>query len=170
MKKIEEFYCIQTNDAHSSVENQIRGFCTIKQELIRPEIFIDNYSLYENAKKQRSKLLTFNPSGNLKLNFTEEELVYLSNIFSFEIIKRESSGYKLAKISNDDRFSIVYLSWVLSHLEKEYIIIKSKRWQFDYQPRGAGEDARGEDVTYIHGIWENPELPENIMKKIKGEF
>ncbi|MCJ1807269.1 MULTISPECIES: hypothetical protein [Flavobacterium] len=169
MKKIEEFYCIQTNDAHSSVENQIRGFCTIKQELFRPQIFIDNHSLFDNLNGQRSRPLIFYPDFNFKLYFTESELSYLSKIFDFEILEKEN-GHKVAKILNDERFSNVDLVWLSTKFQKEYIIIESKRWQFDYQPRGAGEDARGEDVTYIHGIWENPELPENIMKKIKGEF
>ncbi|MFK7061503.1 hypothetical protein V3Q90_15400 [Flavobacterium oreochromis] len=167
MKKIKEFYCIQTNDAHSSMENEIKGVCKVKQELFRPQIFIDDYSLFENTNNQRSKSLIVYP--NHKLSFTEEELLYLSEIFDFEI-KEDEIGHKSAKISDDTRYAIVDLVWLSTTFQKEYIIIDSKRWQFDYQPRSAGEDARGEDVTYIHGIWENPELPENIMKKIKGEF
>ncbi|MCY1465826.1 hypothetical protein D9M71_840240 [compost metagenome] len=51
--------------------------------------------------------------------------------------------------------------------EKEYLMIEFNRWQFDYQPRGAGEDSLGEDVTYILGIWESPLLTDEIIAKIK---
>ena len=145
------------------------GICSIKQELLRPEIFIEKNSLIKSITRGVCMGLTFNPHGHPKIEFTEQELDFFSKKFKFETVKRES-GFKLAKISNDPRFALVDLSWVVTNFEKEYIIIQSKRWQFDYQPRSAGEDQLGEDVTYIHGIWENPELPESIMKKIKGEF
>jgi hypothetical protein len=170
MKLIDKFYCIQKEILANGSENILsEGVCEIKQELILPEIFIDNHSLFKDAKKQTSKLLTFNPEGNFKLTFTEEELISLSKIFNFEIIQKES-GYKLARIVDNQKFTIPTITRILTQFEKEIVLIKSVRWQFDYQPRGAGEDARGEDVTYIYGIWENPELPESIMKKIKGEI
>lgn len=170
MKLIDKFYCIQKEIFANGIENIIsEGICEIKRELILPEIFIDDHSLFENAKRQNSKLLTFNPEGNFKLTFTEEELVYLSKVFNFEIIQKES-GYKLARITDNQKFTIPTITRILTQFEKEIVLIKTVRWQFDYQPRGASEDARGEDITYIHGIWENPELPESIIKKIKGEF
>lgn len=170
MKKIEEFYCVQKEISANGIEKILsEGICKIKQELILPEIFIDNHSLYKDAIKQNSKSLTYNPCGNLKLTFTEDELDCLSKVFNFEIIQEET-GYKLASIVKNKKFSTPIISEIITSLEKEIMLIYSVRWQFDYQPRGAGEDARGEDVTYIHGIWENPELPESIMKKIKGEY
>jgi hypothetical protein len=85
MKKIEEFYCIQTNDAHSSIENEIKGICKIRQELFRPQIFIGNHSLFDNTNNQRSKSLIIYPDINFKIYFTEQELLYLSDIFDFGI-------------------------------------------------------------------------------------
>ena len=170
MKKIDKFYCIQREVFADGSEKVIsEGQCEIEQELMRPEIFFEGESLIKCTARGVSMDLTFNPNSHPNLGFTDHELIFLSDTFDFNISERKT-GYKLAKISNDDRFSVVNLVWIATILKKEYIIIESKRWQFNFQPRGAGEDAMGEDVTYIHGIWEKPELPESIMKKIKGEY
>ncbi|MCC9019400.1 hypothetical protein [Flavobacterium lipolyticum] len=46
------------------------------------------------------------------------------------------------------------------------MMIEFNRWSSEAHPRNAGEDSLGEDVTYIHGIWETPLLTDEIIAKI----
>jgi len=170
MESINEFYCVQKEVFGNGSEKIIsKGTCKVKQELIRPDIFINDYSLFSNIKNGFKFRLSYNPNGNYKVGFSEKELIDLSEIFEFEI-KTKKSGYKFAEIIDDKKYTTVELSWCLTNSGKEIVIISSKRWQFDNQPRSAGEDQLGEDIIYIHGIWENPDLPESIINKIKALF
>lgn len=148
-------------------KNLYKGICKIQTELIRPVIYIDNIPIFENAII-KGKYLYSNNYAVRKDAFTVEELRFLADKFGFEIIKKSNDAKILqAKINDNPKYSTPMLIWVYNTvLQKKYILIEAYRWQFDYQPRSAGEDQLGEDITYIHGIWENADLPQNILDKL----
>lgn len=170
MKVIKEFFCIQKEILGNGNENKVsEGVCHIKKELLRPDIYINGYSLFDNIDKNISFLLSSHPNRNSNIGFSEKEFIYLSELLKFDV-KLKNNGGKYAMIIEDERYSSVELDWYLTKQSKEIIIIFSKRWQFENQPRSIVEDQLGEDITYIHGIWENPILPESIKNKIKAFF
>lgn len=169
MNLIEKFECEQ-REIYGDGSQKIlyKGICKIQTELIRPVIFIDNIPILENAII-KGKYLYSNSYAVRMDTFKAEELYFLANMFGFEVIKKSNDAKILqAKITDNPKYSTPILIWVYNtFLQKEYTLIEAYRWQFDYQPRGAGEDQLGEDITYIHGIWENVDLPQNILDKLK---
>lgn len=171
MNLIEKFECEQ-KEIYGNGNQKIlyKGICKIQTELIRPVIYIDNVPIIENAII-KGKFLYSNSYVTRKDVFTVEELYFLADKFTFEVIEKSGDAKILqAKITDNPKYSTPMLLWIYNPiLEKEYMIIEASRWQFDYQPRSAGEDQLGEDITYIHGIWENVDLPQDILNKIKNE-
>lgn len=147
------------------------GQTTTKKELIRPFIKFKN----TNGNYVKDWDNQFSRSGFLKVNpfaskFSHHDLVFLAKTYDFKVVQHKKykevyTGYITAKdILKEELGEYIYI-------EEEgvnYLMLFFKRWQFSNQPRSAGEDAMGEDVTYIHGIWENPDLPPEIIKKIKS--
>lgn len=158
MALIEQFYCIQKEVYGDGSEKIIsEGICEIKKELIRPLIKYKNF----NAKH----FIYLNES-----NFTKDELLDLSLFLKLPISNSERNPNRVFISHNLENALYDRISRCVYYKNKQgdmLLIITSNRWQFDNQPRNAAEDYLGEDVTYIHGIWENPDLPENIIKKIK---
>lgn len=160
MKLIENFYCIQSEIFGDGSTNNTEGISSIKTELIRPSIKISNIESAE--KKTYTKRLVADDT------FTINELLFLSKTYGFEIEEHSRyegyyvSALKIHKLYNSPGDIILIESG-----DKEYLMIEFRRWQYEYQPRGAGEDSLGEDVTYILGIWESPLLTDEIIAKIK---
>ncbi|MDY0986519.1 hypothetical protein SOM12_03775 [Flavobacterium sp. CFBP9031] len=162
MKLIENFYCIQS----VNFENDIEGISSIKTELIRPSIKILEVEYSE--KKNYRKRLVGDLSGDSHEYFSLEELLFLSKTYGFEIEESiYSKGYYYSVLKIHKLYDVPGYITLMELDEKEYLMIEFNRWQFDYQPRGAGEDSLGEDVTYILGIWESPLLTDEIIAKIK---
>lgn len=166
MRIIEEFYCIQNEIQGNGNEKLLsEGICKIKTELIRPEIF-----LLLNGDKIKIKYNTYEV---LKENpFSRDELMFFEKLYN---VKLSTNKIYPSRLTSDNSFinelydspaNIILFEDIKSN--KSYLIIEFRRWQFDYQPRGAGEDSLGEDITYIHGIWENPLLTDELIAKIKN--
>lgn len=167
MKLIENFYCIQTEIFGGGTKKNIEGINSIKTELMRPSIKILDVEYSE--KKTYTKRLVAEPSTASNEHFTLEELLFLSKTYGFEI---EESLYYKGYYDSILKIHKLYKSpgdITLIELDgQEYLIIEFHRWQFEYQPRGAGEDSLGEDITYILGIWKSPLLTDEIVSKIKN--
>lgn len=165
MRLIEEFYCTENEILGNGNEKLLSaGICKIKTELIRPEIF-----LLLNGNK-----IKFNYNFNVALNenlFSQEELFFFEKTYNIKLIPNKIYPSKLTTDNSfinklyDTPATITLFENAESN--KNYLLIEFRRWQYDYQPRGAGEDSLGEDVTYIHGIWENPLITDEIFSKIK---
>lgn len=166
MRLIEDFYGIENEiQGNGNVKLLSEGICKIKTELIRPEIF-----LLLNGNK-----IKFNYNFNVVVNenlFSQEELFFFEKTYNLKLI---SNKIYPSKLTTDNSFinklyDIPVTIALFENVEsnKNYLLIEFRRWQYDYQPRGAGEDSLGEDVTYIHGIWEDPLLTNEILAKIKG--
>ncbi|MCR4030167.1 MULTISPECIES: hypothetical protein [Flavobacterium] len=162
MKLIENFYCIQS----VNFEDDTEGINSIKTELIRPSIRILDVEYSE--KKTFTKQLVANSSTVSNGDFTPEELLFLSKTYGFEIEEHAiHKGYYLSVLKIHKLYDCPGYITLMELDGKEYLRIDFLRWQFDCQPRGAGEDMLGEDVTYILGIWESPLLTDEIVAKIK---
>lgn len=166
MRLIEDFYGIESEiQGNGNLKLLSEGVYKIKTELIRPEIF-----LLLNGNK-----IKFNYNFNVVLNenlFSQEELFFFEKTYNVKLI---SNKIYPSKLTTDNSFinKLYDTPATISLFEnaesnKNYLLIEFRRWQYDYQPRGAGEDSLGEDVTYINGIWEDPLLTNEIMAKIKG--
>lgn len=173
MKRIDKFYCIQTEVFGNGTEKINKGIVSIQTELLRPTIQIldKDGSILSTERKTYSTKLISNPYVSSDESLSVKELLFLSDTYGFEI--EEHAIYK-------DHFSSILKINKLYHTaaeiilieqqEKEYLMIEFKRWQHEYQPRGAGEDSLGEDISYIHGIWEDPFLTDEIVAKIKNSY
>ncbi|MFD2939042.1 hypothetical protein [Flavobacterium notoginsengisoli] len=166
MELIEEFYCIEREIQGNGNELILsEGINKIKTELIRPEIF-----LLINGNKIKFKY-SFNKA--LKENpFSQEELFFFEKHYGVKLISNTIYTYRF--ITDNSAVNKLYdlpanvALFEDNESNKNYLLIEFRRWQYDYQPRGAGEDSLGEDVTYIYGIWENPFLTDDIIAKIKS--
>lgn len=165
MRVIEDFYGIENEiQGNGNVKLLSEGICKIKTELIRPEIF-----LLLNGNK-----IKFNYNFNVVVNenlFSQKELFFFEKTYNVKLI---SNKINASKLTTDNSFinKLYDIPATIALFENEksnktYLLIEFRRWQYDYQPRGAGEDSLGEDVTYIHGIWEDPLLTNEIIAKIK---
>ncbi|SNR56411.1 hypothetical protein [Flavobacterium sp. ov086] len=169
MKLIEQFYCIQTEIFGNGSEKINNSIASIKTELIRPVIkFLDES---ENStspeRKTYRKQITAKPSEDDYFNISE--LLFLSKTYGFEIEEHAIyKGYYTSVLKINKLYDCPGEITLIEQEGKEYMMIEFKRWQFEYQPRGAGEDFFGEDVTYVLGIWENPLLTDKIIAKIKN--
>jgi hypothetical protein len=166
MRLIEDFYCIENEiQGNGNVKLLSEGVCKIKTELIRPEIF-----LLLNGNKIKFKY-NFNVALN-ENSFSQEELFFFEKTYNVKLVSHKVYP---SRLTTDNSFinKLYDVSATIALFEdpesnKNYLLIEFRRWQYDYQPRGAGEDSLGEDVTYIHGIWEDPLLTDEIMIKIKA--
>ncbi|WDF65033.1 hypothetical protein [Flavobacterium sp. KACC 22763] len=166
MKLIENFYCIQTEIYGNGTEKLLsEGICKIKTELIRPEIFL---LLKENKVKVK-----YNFYQRLKENqFSKEEMLFFEKHYDVKLAQNQISPDKLVSDNSflnklyDTAANVVYFEDTESN--QKFLLIEFRRWQYNYQPRGAGEDMLGEDITYILGIWESPLLTDEIVSKIKA--
>ncbi len=167
MKLIENFYCIQTEISGSGSETIFEGISSIKTELTRPSIKLLDVKYTE--QKIYSKKIVSESSTTSDEYFTLDELLFLSRTYGFEI--EENIYYKGCYQSVLKIHKLYDAPGYMTLMEldgKEYLKIEFFRWQFEYQPRGAGEDMLGEDITYILGIWESPLLTDEIVAKIKN--
>ncbi|MBS7233017.1 hypothetical protein KHA90_18505 [Flavobacterium psychroterrae] len=171
MKLIEKFYCIQTEIFGNGTKNSNGSIVSIKTELLRPSIKIlnTNGSINLSESKVYRKRLLSNPYTDSNETFTINELLFLSKTYEFEIEEHfEYKGYftsvlKIHKLYNTSG------NIILTEQDgKEYLMIQFTRWQSESQPRSAGEDSLGEDITYVHGIWESPLLTDEIIAKFLG--
>jgi hypothetical protein len=173
MKLIERFFCVQTEIFGNGSEKTEEGVVSIKTELMRPSIKLmdsnGDVMPSENRVVYRKRLIV-NPFVDNGEYFNKEELLFLSKIYEFDI--KEDPTYK-GYFSSVLNINTLYKSSadiiLIEDGRNEYLIIEFNRWSLECQPRGAGEDSLGEDITYIHGIWENPLLTDEIIAKIKNK-
>lgn len=173
MRLIEKFYCIQTEKHGDGSEKVItKGITQIKQELIRPSIrFINSNEdiICSENKAIYMKKLIVNPYVQTNECFNKEELSFLSKTYQFDIQENlEYEGYFTSTMKGNPLYKRAANILLIEDNKKEYLIIEFNRWKDEDQPRSAGEDQLGEDVTYIFGIWENPLLTDEIIAKIKN--
>lgn len=162
MKLIENFHCIQSVNFADDIE----GICSIKTELVRPSIKLLDVEYSE--KKTYTKNLVAKSCPVYDEDFTLDELLFLSRTYGFEIEEDDNlKGYYRSILKIHQLYDCPGYITLMELDEKEYLKIEFLRWQFDCQPRGAGEDMLGEDITYILGIWESPLLTDEIIAKIK---
>lgn len=174
MKLIEKFYCIQTEKYGDGSEKVIaEGIAQIKQELIRPSIqFINSNGdiISSESRVTHVKRLIANPYVKTNEYFSKEELLFLSKTYQFEVQESpEYEGYFTSIMKSNPLYKSSANIILIEENKKEYLIIEYNRWKLEDQPRSAGEDQLGEDVTYILGIWENPLLTDEIIAKIKNK-
>jgi len=157
MALIEQFYCTQKEVYGDGSEKIIsEGICKINKELIRPSIIYKDFNV--------KHFIYLNES-----NFTKDELLELSLFLNLPISNSKRNPNRIFishNLKNSMYDKISRCIYYKNNQEDILLVITSNRWQFDNQPRNAAEDQLGEDVTYIHGIWENPDLSVNIIKKI----
>jgi len=168
MKLIENFYCTQTEIFGGAGGQKIifEGISSIKTELIRPSIKILDVEYSE--KKTYTKNLVAKSSVASDEYFTLDELLFLSKTYGFEIEEDDNlKGYYKSVLKIHKLYDCPGYITLMELDDKEYLRIEFLRWQFDCQPRGAGEDMLGEDITYILGIWESPLLTHEIAAKLK---
>lgn len=163
MKLIENFYCIQSVNFADDTE----GISSIKTELVRPSIKLLDVEYSE--KKTSTKNLVAKSCGASDEDFTLDELLFLSKTYGFEIEEDDNlKGYYKSVLKIHKLYDCPGYITLMELDGKKYLRIEFLRWQFDCQPRGAGEDMLGEDITYILGIWESPLLTDQIVAKIKA--
>ncbi|WP_433829524.1 hypothetical protein [Flavobacterium anhuiense] len=168
MKLIENFHCIQTEISGGGSKTIFEGISSIKTELVRPSIKLLNVE-YSEGKTYRKRLIA-NPFIPHNESFTADELSFLSKTYGFEIEEDSiHKGYFNSVLKINKLYKGSAEITLMEIDGKEYLKIEFFRWQFEYQPRGAGEDMLDEDVTYILGIWESPLLTDEIVAKIKND-
>jgi hypothetical protein len=167
MNLIKTFKCTQTEITFTGPIIVAEGLVKIREELVRPQITFEDsdgekINLNSNEVKLYKTKLEEEP-------FDKEEVIFLAKKFDFKTKNHERHSQYLT--STLDYLNKLYdcagIITLIEYKNKEYIMITFERWQFEYQPRGAAEDMHGEDITYVHGIWENPLLTDEIIKKIK---
>lgn len=145
----------------------------INRELERPFIQFKNHNQqivklwYDNQKVYKVKDLSVNPYSKWVNHFSYEELNFLAETFNFKVIKYQDYNDVFDGYIDNLKFTQSGQLIYIEEFGSSYLIIEFKRWQYD-RPRSAGEDAMGEDMTYIHGVWENPELPQDVLDRIKN--
>lgn len=145
----------------------------INEELERPFIQFENSNQqsvklwFDNQKVYKIKDLSVNPYSKWVNHFSYEELNFLAKKFNFSLTKYEDYNDIFDGVISNSKFTQPGQLIYIEEFGSTYLIIEFKRWQYD-RPRSAGEDAMGEDITYIHGIWENPKLPKEVIDRIKN--
>ncbi len=169
MKLIDQFYCIQTERYGDGSEKIVEeGIVSVKQELKRPLIsIIDKNDVSGNARIF-SKRLIANPYTDTDESFTKEEFLFLSETYKFDIAEHDRyEGYLTSVLKIHPLYKSSADIILIEEDDKEYLRIEFNRWEFEYQPRSAGEDSLGENITYVLGFWENPLLTDEIIAKLK---
>lgn len=172
MKLIDQFYCIQTERYGDGSEKIVeKGIVSVKQELKRPMIRLNGKCDSIATNKTRNfyrKTLRANPKANSNESFTKEEFLFLSETYKFEIAEHDMfEGYLTSVLKIHPLYTSSADIIFIEEDDKEYLRIEFNRWEFEYQPRSAGEDSLGENITYVLGFWENPLLTDEIIAKLK---
>ncbi|XRE44527.1 hypothetical protein ACIVBQ_002731 [Tenacibaculum discolor] len=167
---IKEFEYEHNNIESNSNQKGISYKTQIQEEIKRPLIKFFN---------SQGKIIDITDWKNFNIHesylkepfFSKDELKFLAEMYSFQLIKEKNYKKKEVLVSTNKQKNVLYKSAakiiLIEDSTKEYLVIEFNRWQYDYQPRSAGEDQLGEDITYIHGIWEQPLLTDEIIEKIK---
>ena len=166
---VNNFKCMEVEAFGDGTKLETEGVKHIRQELVRPQKIRFKNSLGENIE------LDTLTSWSKQLNsyyFSRKELEFLSEKYNIKLIENVNYRDELVLTSTNKSKHELYDSSAKIKLfelnTKEYLMIYFKRWQSEVQPRGAGEDTLGEDITYIQGIWEDPLLTDEIITKIKS--
>ncbi|PIF34226.1 hypothetical protein CLU81_4863 [Flavobacterium sp. 9] len=172
MKLIDQFYCIQTERFGDGSEKIVEeGIVSVKQELKRPLIRLigENSDITTNKnRKLFVKTLRANPDPYSNESFTKEEFLFLSETYKFDIVEHDMyEGYLTSVLKIHPLYTSSADIIFIEEDDKEYLRIEFNRWEFEYQPRSAGEDSLGENITYVLGFWENPLLTDEIIAKLK---
>jgi|GEM_PF-2625354 len=172
MKLIDQFYCIQTErfgDGSKKIVDE--GIVSVKQELKRPMIRLIGENGGITTNKNRNvfvKTLRANPDAYSNESFTKEEFLFLSETYKFDIAEDSMyEGYLTSVLKIHPLYTSSADIIFIEEDDKEYLRIEFNRWEFEYQPRSAGEDSLGENITYVLGFWENPLLTDEIIAKLK---
>jgi hypothetical protein len=165
MKLIDTFECTQIEKYGDGSEKIIaKGVFKIKEELQRPSIhFVNSQGIIVNSNNKYINRLEEDPFTKGEMFFFEKNYgVFLRNHL-------RSAKYLTSSLNNIHPLYKSSADIILIEDDgKEYLIIEFNRWSTERQPRSAGEDQLGEDITYILGIWENPLLTDEIIAKIKN--
>ncbi|RKR05732.1 hypothetical protein C8C83_5082 [Flavobacterium sp. 90] len=170
MRLIDKFYCIQSERyGDGSTKIIAEEIVSVKQELKRPMISLigkgDGITSHKNRRFFR-KTLSANP--NSYESFSEKELLFLSEIYKFDVAEHDIyKGYFSSVLKIHPLYQSPADLIFIEEDEKKYLRIEFHRWELENQPRSAGEDSLGENITYVLGFWENPLLTDEIIAKIK---
>jgi hypothetical protein len=172
MKLINQFYCIQRERFGDGSEKIVEeGIVSVKQELKRPMIRLIGENGGITTNKNRNvfvKTLRANPNTNSNESFTKEEFLFLSETYKFDIAEHDRyEGYLTSVLKIHPLYTSSADIIFIEEDDKEYLRIEFNRWEFEYQPRSAGEDSLGENITYVLGFWEDPLLTDEIIAKLK---
>lgn len=169
MKLIDQFYCIQTERYGDGSEKIVEeGIVSVKQDLKRPLISIIGKNDVRVNRRVFSKRLIANPYTNANESFTKEEFLFLSETYKFDIAEHDRyEGYLTSVLKIHPLYTSSADIILIEENDKEYLRIEFNRWEFENQPRSAGEDSLGENITYVLGFWENPLLTDEIIAKLK---
>lgn len=169
MKPIDQFYCIQTERYGDGSEKIVEeGIVSVKQELKRPLIRLNDSIATHKNRKVFVKTLRANPDAYSNESFTKEEFLFLSETYKFEIAEHDMyEGYLTSILKIHPLYTSSADIIFIEEDDKEYLRIEFNRWEFECQPRSAGEDSFGENITYVLGFWENPLLTDEIIAKLK---
>ncbi|MCV6631541.1 MAG: hypothetical protein OIF50_16955 [Flavobacteriaceae bacterium] len=166
MKEIKKIYVTEFKVDASGVNEIGSSWATTGREFERPSITFYNSS---NARVDLKNFLNQSMDLN-EFYFSREELFFLMKTYLFEI--EEYVNYKNESMltSTNKKINDLYRgSGKLLYFKKggfDFLVIFFKRWQLEIQPRGAGEDQYGEDIFFVHGIWEGPILEEEMRRKL----
>lgn len=173
MRLIDKFFCIQTEIFGDGSQKSTEGVSSIRTELTRPSIRLlnsDGSSIASPYRIIHRKKLVVNPFVDSNEYFNKVDFLFLSKTFGFEIEEHPiHKGYFLSVLKINALYTTPGEIILIEEEGRSYILIEFTRWSSVNKPRGAGEDSLGEDITYVHGIWENSLLTEEIISKIKGE-
>ena len=189
MRKIEKYYTTQWEFSASDKKIIRKGDCSVGEEVFRPDeiriitskevkihiclsIYGNKPNVYPENYQVFIKELNYNSKyENLPGELNQNEFTFLKDQYDF-YVKEEKSNEKILFADNSKVNPLYSSSGYLVYIEgkngEELLLIYFNRWQSEVQPRGAGEDQLGEDVTYIQGIWEDPLLTDEIIAKIKS--
>ena len=190
MKLIQRYHTTQWEYTATDEKSISSGVFALKEELSRPDsitigsakhkqveiclsIYGNKPNVYPSNFKAYIKQITYNTKNeDLSNEFTEKEFSFLQNTYNF-CIKENNRNTEIIQANNSHINTLYDLAGYFVFIEsaegEEFALIYFNRWATAIQPRGAAEDQLGEDVTFIHGIWENPLLTDEVIEKIKGQ-
>lgn len=183
MKIIEKFTFSKFNLISKLMEYQ--GESTIRKEIETPIIkFVDNegnivnienysYPTSISPKQSYDGIIYSNNHYNI-LKFNSMEVDFLTNNYNLKYVDTDLYTGFLPNTSNylcDEDLLVdneVYLIFELlvDLTGREYLILTFERYSKNYSRRM--RDQNSPNLHYIHGIWEDPLLTDDIIYKIKG--
>lgn len=159
---------------------------SIKNELERPVIKFENknseivdlaqfryYNSISNQDREYAGVLYQNNHYS-RLNFNKAEILFLVEKYNLSFIEDNDAiklafpkeYYVLIGQNNIDEKPYINFKFLIDKENKEYLVISFIRYPKDYPERA--KDQSAPFLTYIHGIWENPMLTDEIIEKIKN--